>query len=118
MKKLMMFCAAVIAVCATGHAQTVDRITVHFSTPVMIHERILPAGDCSIQVLRGSSDNIVLELRSASQASDAVLVLANRLTNLDAPSDGHATVVLSRHANGYQLDQVLLPDHTGFQVLD
>jgi len=116
---MTMICAAAIAVCGTGRAQSlVDRITVHFSTPVVVGETTLPAGDCSIQVLRGSSDNVVLEVRSESRAAESVLVLVNRLSNSDVVTNGHATVVLSHRNNGYQLDQIVLSDHTGFQVLD
>jgi hypothetical protein len=119
MRVLTMICAAAIAVCGTGRAQSfVDRITVHFSTPVMVGETTLPAGDCSIQVMRGSSDNVVLEIRSESKQGDSVLVLVNRLTDSNVVTNGHATVVLSHRNNAYQVDQIVLPDHTGFQVLD
>jgi len=93
----------------------VDRITVHFATPVMVGDSMLPAGDCSIQVIRGSSDAVVLELRSASES---LLVPVSRLTDSDAVTNGHATVILSHRNDRFQLDEVVLPDHTAFHVQD
>jgi len=114
-----MICAAAIAVCGTGRAQSfVDRVTVHFSTPVMVGDTTLPAGDCSIQVMRGSSDNVVLEVRSESGTPAAVLVQVSRLIDSNEVTNGHVNVVLSHRNNNYQLDRVVFPDHTGFQVLD
>ena len=119
MKTLTMICAAAIAVCGTGRAQNfVDRIAVHFSTPVMVGDTTLPAGDCSIQVIRGSSDNVVLEVRSESGTRAGVLVQVNRLSESNVVTNGHTTVILSHRNNSYQLDQIVLPDRTGFQVLD
>jgi len=119
MKLLTMICAAAIAVCGTVQAQSfVDRITVHFSTPVMVGETTLPAGDCSIQVLRGSSDNIVLEVRSESKAGPAVLVQVSRFSDSDAVTNGQVSVVLSHRNNSFQLNQILFSDRTGFQVLE
>jgi hypothetical protein len=119
MKVLTMICAAAIAVCGTGRAQSlVDRVTVHFSTPVMVGDTTLPAGDCSIQVIRGSSDNVVLEVRSASTTPAAVLVQVNRFTDSNEVINGHVNVILSHRNNIYQLDRIVFSDHTGFQVLD
>jgi hypothetical protein len=114
-----MICAAAIAVCGTVRAQSlVDRITVHFSTPVVVGETTLPAGDCSIQVIRGSSDNVVLEVRPDSGSGAAVLVQVNRISDSNAATNGHVSVILSHRNNTYKLDQIVLPDRTGFQVLD
>src|ERR1022692_2131470 len=119
MRVLTMICAAAIAVCGTVRAQSlVDRITVHFSTPVMVGDTTLPAGDCAIQVIRGSSDNVVLEVRSESGAGDSILVQVNRLSESNVVTNGHTTVILSHRNNSYQLDQIVLPDRTGFLVLD
>jgi hypothetical protein len=118
MRTLTLICAAALAVC-TGQAQSsVDRISVHFSAPVMIGETMLPAGDCSMQVIRGSSDNVVLEVRSASEPAGGILVQVSRLDHSDAVTSGSATVILSHRNNQYQLNQIVFPDHTGFRVLD
>jgi hypothetical protein len=118
MKVLTMICAAAIAVCGTSQAQTlVDRISVHFSTPVMVGDTTLPAGDCAIQVIRGSSDNVVLEVRSDSGSGESILVLVNRVTDSNVVTNGHTSVILSHRNNSYQLDQIILPDHSGFQIV-
>ena len=85
---------------------------------------MLPAGDCSIQVLHGSSDNVILAIRSTSGVhsesgtATSVLVQVNRLHETNDVVNGRVTVLLSHRDNGYQLDQILLPDHAGYQVLD
>ena len=118
-KALTMICAAAIAVCGTVYAQSsVDRISVHFSTPVMIGESTLPAGDCSIQVIRGSSDNVILEVRPVSGPASAVLVQVSRFRDSNVVTNGHVTVILGHRNNSYQLDQIMLPDQSGFQVLE
>jgi 2-methylaconitate cis-trans-isomerase PrpF len=116
-KALTMICAAAIAVCGTVYAQSsVDRISVHFSTPVMVGETTLPAGDFSIQVIRGASDSVMLELRSAAGTRDGILVPVSRLSDSDVDTNGHVSVILSHRNNAYQLEQIVLADHTGFQV--
>lgn len=112
-----MICAAAMSLCGTLLAQSSpDLITVHFATPVMVGDVMLPAGDCSIQVLHGASDNIILAVRSASGGVASVMV--NRLTDSNIETNGHVNVVLNRRSKGYQLDQILLPNHNGYQVLD
>jgi len=114
-----MICAAAIAVCGTGRAQSfVDRIKVHFSTPVTVDDTVVPAGDCTIKVIRGSSDKVVLEVRSDSGAGTAVLVQVSRLSDSNAVTNEHVNLILSHRDNGYRLEQIVFPDHTGFQVLD
>ena len=110
MRIMTMLCAAAFAICATAGAQsTPDLISVHFSTPVMVGGALLPAGDCSIQVVRGSSDNIILAVRAASGPVASVLV--NRLNNTGVETNGHVNVVLSHRNNVYQLDQIQLPNY-------
>jgi len=119
MKLFTMLCAAAIAVCGSAVAQTqVDRITVHFATPVTVGATTLPAGDCSIQVLRGSSDNLVLELRSAAPAQSPILVQVSRFNDSNVSTNGHTSVILNRRNNAYQLNQIVFADQTGFQFLD
>lgn len=116
MRILTAVCAAAIAIGGTMFAQSSpDLITVHFATPVMAGGTMLPAGECSIQVMRGSTDNIILAVRASGVAAS---VLVNRVNSSSVETNGHVNVILSRHNNVYQLDQIVLPDHSGFQVLD
>ena len=115
MRFLTAICALAIAISGVAQAQSVDMITVHFSTPVIASGATLPAGDCTIQVLRGSSDNVFLVIRSKSGVNANVLV--NRISEPLADTDGRTSVVLTRSDSGYHLDRILLPDHTGFRVM-
>jgi hypothetical protein len=121
MKIMMTICAATLAICSTLGAQTatdVGLIAVRFSTPVVVGTTTMPAGECTIQVLRGSSDNVILNIRSASGVIASVLV--NRLNELDGDTqftDDHARVVLSRRGNQLHFERILMTDHTGFGVL-
>ena len=119
MKIMMTICAAAIAICGTLGAQSatsLDQMRVHFSTPVEVAGSTVAAGDCSIQVLRGSSDNIVLALRPES--GRAISVLVNRLTDTDDATDNKSPqVILSRHGSDYRFERIVMPDHSGFEVL-
>jgi hypothetical protein len=125
MKKLMLICAAAIAVSGAALAQSAanstDRINVHFNNPVQAGTVVLPAGDCTIQVLRGSSDNLVLTARDENGRTVSLLV--NRISDVDRDhedpelNNGHAKVVLERQGDHYRLEKILFPDHTGFAVL-
>jgi hypothetical protein len=113
MKNWMTLCAVGLSICGFVNAQNlVDTISVRFSSPVVVGEKTLPAGECTIHVLRGSSDSVMLSVRADSGETAAVLV--NRMTD---GRDDNASVVLSRHGEDLRLEKVWLPDHTGFSVL-
>jgi hypothetical protein len=115
MKIYTTLCCAALAVCSAIYAQSpVDHMTVHFSTPVIVGETKLPAGDCDIQVLRGSSDSIILVLRS--QAGPYTSVVASHLSEADTDGEGSTSVVLNRRGNDLHVYRILLPDHTGYQL--
>jgi len=114
----MMICAAALAVCGAAGALTFnERMKVHFDQPVMAGETLLPAGDCTIQMLDpANSDDSVLLIRSESGVQTTVLT--NRLSASDGGSDNRARVTLSREGNTYRLDRVWLSDTEGFQLLE
>ena len=114
MNKLTMLCAAAIILCSTVIAQNInERLTVHFTTPVMVGETKLPAGACDIQVVRGSSNNTVIIFRSESGISAAAV--ANRISASDTDSDA-TSIVLNRHGNDMHLYRVMLADHIGYEL--
>jgi hypothetical protein len=116
MRILTTFCAAALAIAGTARAQSsIDRITAQLTVPVSAAGATLPAGECTIQVLRGSSDAVTLVMRS--QSGQVVSLLANRFNDRESDTNGRANLVLNRHGNEYQLDKIILPDHTGFQVV-
>jgi len=115
MKLFTTFCCAALALCSAVYAQApADHITVHFSTPVIVGETTLPAGDCDIQVMHGSSDSIILVLRS--QAGPGTLAVASRLSEGTTDAEGSASVVLNRRGNDLHVYRILLGDRTGYQL--
>src|SRR5207248_8773928 len=106
-------CAAALTICGATLASAADIVNVHFSTPVMVGETTLPAGDVSIQILRGSNSAI---LTARSESGAAVAVVVNRLNGLD-DKEAHTSVILGRHGNALKLERIWLDDHTGFAVL-
>ena len=115
MKIFTTLCCAALALCSAIYAQSpADHITVHFNTPVIVGETTLPAGDCDIQVMPGTSDSIILVLRS--QAGPGTLAVASRLSEGTTDAEGSASVVLNRRGNDLQLSRILFGDHTGYQL--
>ncbi|HTS30734.1 MAG TPA: hypothetical protein VMH81_32900 [Bryobacteraceae bacterium] len=117
MKAMMLMCATAILICGMGLAQSnVERLSVHFATPVVVGDSRIPAGDCTIQVIRGSSDSVLLELRGASDRGSGILVPVSRMNDSAIEGNGHARIVLSLRNDQYQLDQLILGDGSGFQI--
>jgi hypothetical protein len=115
MKLFTTFCCAALALCSAVYAQSpADHITVHFNTPVIVGETKLPAGDCDIQVMRGTSDTIILVLRS--QAGPYTAAVASRLSEGNTDADGSPSVVLNRRGNDLHVYKILLNDSTGYQL--
>jgi hypothetical protein len=113
MKIWMTICAAGLSICGFLSAQIpVDTISVHFSSPVIVGEKTMPAGECTIHVIRGSGDSVILSVRA--ETGETVAVLVNRLND---GRENNASVVLGKHGKELRLEQVWLPDHTGFSVL-
>src|SRR6185369_4722453 len=114
MKITMTLYAAALAILAASFAQSatfVDHVNVRFSTPVVVGTTTMPAGDCAIQVVRGSSDNVFLTFRSASGVSASVLVnRSNEMDNDTQLTGDQARVVLNRRGNDYRFDRIVMPD--------
>src|ERR1035437_720433 len=98
MKILTTFCCAALALCSATYAQSpADHITVHFNTPVIVGETTLPAGECDIQVIHGSSGNIIIVLRS--QGGPSTAAVASRLSEGNTDAEGSTSVVFNRRGN-------------------
>ncbi len=109
MKLFTTFCCAALALCSAVYAQSpIDHMMVHFNTPVLVGEKMIPAGDCDIQLMHGSSDSILL-LRS--QAGPSALAVVSRLFEDTTDSKESTSVVLNRHGRDFQLYRVLLDNH-------
>jgi len=117
MRMFTMICAAALAVCGVAGAVSNDLVKVHFDRPVMVGEKVVPAGDYTIQKLDPAKDDSgILLLRSKSGVQTTMMT--NRLDAADSPSNSNASVTLSRHGDTYQLDSVWMSDTEGFQVLE
>lgn len=115
MKIFTTLCCAALALGGAIYAQSPnDHITVHFNTSVIVGETKLPAGDCDIQVMRGSSDSVILVVRS--QAGPYTAVVASRMFEGATDSEGNTSVVLNRRGSDLHLYRILLSDRTGFEL--
>ncbi len=115
MKLFTTFCCAALALCSAIYAQSpVDHMTVHFNSPVLVGEKEIPAGNCDIQVMHSSSDNILI-LRS--QAGPSALAVVSRLSESTTNAKESTGVVLNRRGNDLYLYRVLLDNHTSYQVI-
>lgn len=114
MKTITTLCCAVLAFCSAIYASSSDHLTVRFDTPVTVGEAKLPAGNCDIQVLRGSSDSVVLVFRS--EAGPYTTALAFHLSEGSLDAAGNPIVVLNRRGTDLQLSRILLGDRTGYQL--
>jgi hypothetical protein len=115
MKIFTTFCCAALALASAMYAQSpIDHLTVRFSTPVMVGETKLPAGDCDIQVMRGNTDSIILVLRS--QAGPYTTALASHMFEGSGEAERGTSVVLTHSGNDFHLNRILLSDHTGYQL--
>ena len=117
MKLFTTFCCAALALCSAIYAQsTADRVTVHFNTPVIVGETKLPAGNCDIQIMRGSSDSTLSS--SARKAAATALAVVSRMSDANTDAAWSTSVVLNRRGDDLHLYRVLLDDHTGYQLLN
>jgi hypothetical protein len=116
MKKIaMLICAAALTVCGSLNAQVpIDTVNVRFASPVIVGSKTLPAGECSIHIVRGSN-SVVLSMRAEDGETSSILV--NRLYEDSAETGNNADIVLERRSDGLHFERILLPDHTGFAVL-
>ena len=114
MKTLTTFCFAALALCSAAFAQSnPDRLTVHFNTPVMVGETKLPAGDCDIQLMHGSSEAPILVIRS--KGGPSIAAVATRMNEGDTDAATKPSLVLNHRGNDLQLSQSssAIPSATG-----
>jgi hypothetical protein len=64
--------------------------------------------------MRGSSDSIILVLRSPG--APAIAAVASHLSEGDTDAEANTGVVLSRRGADLHLSRILFADRTGFQL--
>src|ERR1041384_3494540 len=102
--------AVLFAAALALFAQNTDHVNVRFSTPVMVGETLMPAGDVHIQIQRGSGDSVTLAVRSAE--GPAVNLLVNRFYDETGESIYNPHVVLRRTGDVVRFEKLLLADRT------
>ncbi len=114
MNKLAAFCCAALALCHAAVAQSLtERITVNFSSPVLVGSTRLPAGACEIQVLRGASNNTIIVFRSENGVSASAV--ANHFSPA-ADADNLSSVVRSRRGDDLHIYRINCADHAGYEL--
>jgi hypothetical protein len=93
---------------------SIDHVTVHFNSPVIVGETKLPAGECDIQVIHGSSDSVLVVLRS--QDGPNIVSVASRVPEEGPDRRGSSSVVLNKIGNDLHLYRIMLADGTGLQL--
>jgi hypothetical protein len=111
--KILSIALTALALCGSALAGSADTINVHFSSPVQIGAKTLPAGDVTFNVLR-SNTSIILTARAEDGTAAAVLV--NRV--YDTGETTRTSVVLGRHGKDLKLERIWLDDYTGYAVLN
>ena len=111
--KLLTIALTALTLCGAALAAPVDIVTVHFTTPVMIGEKTLPAGDVTFNVIHGSS-SLLLTARAAD--GTAALVTVSRLHQSEETP--RSSVILGRAGNTVKLERIWLDSGEGFGVAD
>ena len=111
--KMLTIALTALALVGAALAAPVDVVTVHFSAPVMIGEKSLPAGDVTFNVIHGTSS-----VRLTARAADgtAALITVSRLH--ESEETPKSSVILGRSGNTLKLERIWLDNGAGYAVPD
>src|SRR3954463_13738034 len=99
--KLFTIALTALALCGAALAAPVDTITAHFETPVMVGEKVLPAGAVTFNVIHGTS-SMLLVARTAN--NEAAVIMVNRVYE---PEDTRKSeVVLNKTGNTLRVEKI------------
>ena len=99
--KLFTIALSALALCGAAFAAPVDTINVHFSTPVMVGEKVLPAGDVTFNVIHGTS-SMLLVARTAN--NEAAVIVVNR--QYEPEESRKSEVILNKTGNTLKVDRI------------
>ena len=99
--KLFTIALSAIALCGAAFAAPVDTFTARFSTPVMVGDKTLPAGEVTFNVIHGTS-SMLLVARTAN--NDAAMIVVNRL--YETEEAGKSEVILSKSGSTLKIEKV------------
>src|SRR6185312_5262754 len=100
--KLFTIALTALALSATAFAAG-ETVKAHFSTPVQIGEKVLPAGDITFQVNHGTSSHL---LTAFSESGESAAIMVSRLHDSDAPEN--TSVILGRTGNKVKFERLWL----------
>jgi len=110
--KLFTIALSALALCGAALAAPIDTLTAHFTSPVSIGDKVLPAGEVTFSVIHGTS-SMLLVARTANNEAAAVMV--NRQYQSD--DSRKSEVVLNKTGNTLKLDSVCV-DGISYAVAD
>jgi hypothetical protein len=109
--KLFTIALTALALCGAALAGPAEIINAHFSTPIFIGDKALPAGDITFNLLRGSNSTI---LTARTQDGKVAAVMVSRIQ--DAGDATGTSVVLTRRGNDLKFERIQLDNGTTFAV--
>jgi hypothetical protein len=111
--KMLTIVLTALAICGAALAAPIDIVTVRFSTPVMVGEKLLPAGDVTFNVIHGTS-SMLLTARAAD--GTAALITVSRLH--ESEETPKSSVILGRTGNTLKLERIWLDNGAGYALPD
>ncbi len=103
---------AVLIVALGLSAANADLLRVTLAAPAFVAGIELPPGVVTVQQMSTGGDNVVLLVRA--ETGEQATVLANRITGMGLTKPG---VTLTLQNGRYVIDQVLINEMVGYQVL-
>ena len=110
--KLFTIALSALALCGAAFAAPVDTLTARMAAPVMVGDKLLPAGDLTLNVIHGTS-SMMLVARSANNEAAAVMV--NRIHEPEI--NGRTEVILGKTGNTLKLERIWI-DGVGYAIVD
>src|SRR3954451_17073728 len=110
--KLFTIALTPLALSGAALAAPVDTITARFETPVMVGEKVLPAGIVTFNVIHGTS-SMLLVARTAN--NEAAVIVVNR--QYEPEDTRKSEVILNKTGNTLRLEKVCV-DGITYSVAD
>jgi hypothetical protein len=110
--KLFTIALSALALAGAAFAAPIDTLNARFATPVMVGDKVLPAGDVTFNVIHGTS-SMLLVARTAD--NDAAMIVVNRAYGPEQA--GKSEVVLNKSGNTLKVEKIWL-DGIAYSVVD
>ena len=110
--RLFTIALSALALCGAAFAAPVDTLTARLATPIMVGDKVLPAGDFTLNVIHGTS-SMMLVARTANNEAAAVMV--NRIH--ESEINDKSEVILGKTGNTLKLERIWI-DGIGYSIVD